>query len=695
MIKKMSTALSVLSFVVPVPVLAEGEAFEYRGSIELGLMGADVDGRNSAKFEEYRDMDDGLFGTLQFDALKDSSFLQMDAANPGRDDQSVDVHGGRYGSFKYNLYFDEMPHNYSYNALSFYRGLGTNHLMVPADPTATPPNSFETSTATWSTFDYSVQHKKYGGQVEVALAEPYFVNFGVERREQDGKRPFSVRENIEVPLPISYVTDNLNMQAGYLGKNITASVTGYLSSFTNDNKYLLWDDPSPDGNNPANIVQSAVTDPDNDMGKLAADFSWRGLPLKSALAMNASYTNLSNSISANEINVNPYTMGTDFYRLNRTQFDGDIDYTSFSAALVSEPLPRLDTRIYYRFLERENHSTHIFYNTGSGNNARELLSYDKNTAGAELGYRLPYRTKFSLGYDYENIDRSTPLPAYVDLPDTYYRYDNPASTTNDTFFAKLKNSWLGWLTTTVKYKHLERNSDYTGVYDPYLNQGVIRFDAANKSMDEIKLGLEFSPFDRLDFGVDFTYQKNDYDYSRESRTSDERKNVYLDMTWRPFKKASLNTYVGFEYTETDANRITNLETNATPLYGQFVDDNFWTYGITLDLPEVIDKLSFRISWQYQKSDGSVKYNNSYTNTDLVNISDSDDYTKKTLEAKAIYAFDAHWSMTVGYLYEKFNFSDIAYENYKYILNNSDYYSGVYYDQNYNANVGYVILAYRF
>ncbi|WP_028318187.1 MtrB/PioB family outer membrane beta-barrel protein [Desulfobulbus elongatus] len=696
MIKKVCTALSLLPFAaLPVSAGAEEEAFVYRGVIEAGVQGVDVDSNNSAKFQEYRDLDDGFIGSLQFDALKGSYFFQLDAANPGLDDQSLDVHGGRYGKFKYNLYFDEMPHNYSFNARSFYRGLGTNHLVVPADPTANPPNSFETSTDTWSVFDYSVQHKKYGGEVEVSLATPYYITFGVERREQDGMRPYSVRENIEAPQPISYTTDNLNLKAGYLGKTFSASISGYISSFDNDYKYLLWDDPSPTGNSMANVTQNAVTDPDNNFSKLAADFSWRGLPLKSALAMSASYANLSNSVSANEINVNSATMA-EFDRLNRTNFDGDIDYTNFSAVLVSEPVEKLDTRLYYRYLERENNSSRIFYSTGEGDNARELLSYDKNTAGAELGYRLPYRTKANVGYEYENIDRSTPLPAFVEAPETYYRYDKPESTTNDTFFAKLKNNWLGWLSASIKYKHLKRDSDFSGlVYDPYQNVGVIRFDAANKTMDEVKLGFEFSPFDRLDFGVDCTYQMNDYDNSRESRTDDERKNIYFDVAWRFFKKATLSGFVGFEHTETDANRITNLEDDLAPVYAQYVDDDYWTYGLALTLPDIVDKLTFKISWQYQKSDGSVEYNNSLTGTDLVNIEDSDDYTKQTLEARAIYAFDANWSVTVGYLYEKFKFSDIAYANYQYILDNSDYYSGVYYDQNYTANLGYVILSYKF
>lgn len=222
---------------------------------------------------------------------------------------------------------------------------------------------------------------------------------------------------------------------------------------------------------------------------------------------------------------------------------------------------------------------------------------------------------------------------------------------------------------------------------------MIRFDVANKSMDEVKLGFEVHPLDRLDVGLDFTYQINDYDNNRETRTDDERKNVYLDVAWRAYKKATISAFVGFEFTETDANRITNLQDDT--VYGQLVDDDFWTYGLALHVPDVVDKLSLKFSWQYQKSDGSIKFDNSLTGTALVNIDESDDYVKKTFEAKAIYAFDPKLSMTVGYLFEQFDYSDIAFANYQYILGGGDFYSGAYFDQNYRANVGYVLLAYKF
>jgi len=676
MIKKLCVIL--LSLLVVVPTMAsadEDDAIQYYGSIGLGLMSGDINSSNGAKFEKYRDMGNGVLGVANFSAVKNFYFVQVDANNIGFKDQSIDLRGGGYGLFKYNLYYDEMPHNYS-TGLSPLAGIGSNRLTLPL---TAPPVTASTDNY-WSPFDYSVKHKKYGGQVEIMPGGPFFLNFGVERRQQKGTRPYSISSN-EVPLPILYSTDNFNVKAGYLGKTITASVSGYLSSFNNDYLYMTRNVVSLDAaSQPITTTTNAVAAPENKMYKVAGDFSWRGLPLKSTLAMSASYTGLSNSFTASEVNVTPTATW------NRINSDGNIKYNTFSVAVVSQPLPKLDSRIHYRYVNRDD-KTSRFAN-GSNNNGLKMLSYNRNAAGIELGYRLPQRTKLSFGYDYENIDRSTPLST----TSTTNRYESPRSTTDHSFFAKVKNSSLDWMTATLKYKHSKRSSDYSSGRDPYANYlEIIRLDAADKSTDQVKLGLDFLPFERLNFGINFMYQKDNYDYNQASRDSDERENVYFDVTWRPWKKMSLNTFVGFEHTKTRSNRISTAATAIAPgtIYGQMASEDFWTYGITLDLPDVIDRLSFRVSWQYERSNGRIKYDNNY-----LDVGNSTNYNRQTLNAKAIYAFDKHLSMTAIYLFERLHGDDVALANYQYI-NGTNLSTGLYYDQNYVAHIGYALLAYSF
>ncbi|MDG4475621.1 MtrB/PioB family outer membrane beta-barrel protein [Thiovibrio frasassiensis] len=682
--KKIYSAVIVLSLVVPaLAVAADANKSEIHGTVELGARGVDISG-NKALFQEFRDLDDSILGGIQLDYLKSAYHFQFDADKIGLDDQSFHLKGGEYGNFKYKFNYDEMVHNYGFDAITPYTGLGTQQVNVVAVPA---------DTSTWTKFDSAVEHKTYGGELELSLHSPFYVNVGAEKREQSGLRPYTLKTGFggfaEGPEPISTTTDNLHLKGGYLGESVTVSLTGSLSSFKNDNKYVYRD-------NVADLVDNnIVLAPDNDYSKMAADLSWCDLPLGSVLAAGLSRAHLENDFTANDINYSPVMLAT-LANLNRTTFEGDIDYTNVSIALSSRPLDKLDTKIYYNYRDRDNNSSFISYGatTASTNNAKELLSYEKDTTGIDIGYRLPNKTKLNAGYEYMKMDRSTALPAYSGATN-FYRYDNPESTTDDTLYVGLKNSALDWLTAKIRYKKLERNSDINTAAvvadgnDPTIY--TTRFDAADKSMDEWKLSFDFIPADNLDLGLSYTYTHNDYDENNSSINDDKRQSVYLDLGWRAVESVRLSGFLGFEKKEVDSNKRLNLALDVDHV--EKTDDDFWTYGLAANVTAT-EKLTFDLSWQYQKSDGAVNYDNSLNNTTYESISATDDYTKKTLEAKATYAIDPKLGLTLGYLYEKMEYSDISYANFTNVVGNF-YYSGVYADPNYEANVGYVMVKYGF
>jgi len=111
-----------------------------------------------------------------------------------------------------------------------------------------------------------------------------------------------------------------------------------------------------------------------------------------------------------------------------------------------------------------------------------------------------------------------------------------------------------------------------------------------------------------------------------------------------------------------------------------------------NVPLVKDKLDFAASWNYQKSDGEGLF--SSTGKTLVDIAASDDYTKSTLEIKAIYHVAKQLEVILGYLYEKLDYSDDQWNKYKYAPAAS-FLSGAYSDVDYDINVGYVKMKYSF
>lgn len=689
--KKIYSTVILLSLAAPaLLVAAEENKTEVHGTIELGAQGVSTSG-NKAFFQEFRDLDDGFVGGMQLDALKGAYHFEVEAQNPGADDQSFQLKGGEYEKFKYKFNYDEMVHNYTFDAITPFTGIGTKNISYIATPA---------DTATWTKFDYSVDHKSYGGELEISLNSPFYVTLGADKREQNGLRPFSVvtehtngagRKYAEVPEPISNTTDNLHLKTGYLGKAITASLTGYMSSFNNDNKYFTRSDVFAVD---TDIDKTNVLAPDNDYRKISGDFSWRDLPLGSVLAASLSHANLQNDFSAADVGWSSAMITTQ--GVNRSTFEGDIDYTNVSMALSSRPTDKLDTKIYYRYIDRDDKSTVISYGapTDVTDNAKMLLSYEKNSLGFDLGYRFPNKNKVDAGYEYLSTDRSTAVPAWAGA--VINRHDNPESTTDDTFYLGLKNSYLDWLTAKIKYTRLERDSDIdtTAIIaqgaDP--NRFTARFDTQDKTMDEWKLALEFYPLDSLDLGLNFTHQNNDYEENSSSRTKDDRQSVYADVTWRAVEAVTLNGFIGFEKTSIDANRIADVTVSTVPNRVESTDDTFWSYGLSANIAAT-DQLSFNFSGQYDNSDGSVDFTDLGYGA-LENITEFDDYTKKRLEAKAIYAIDPKLKLTLGYLYEKLKYQDYTFSDYTNITG-TDYLSGLYADPNYEANVGYVMVSYGF
>jgi MtrB/PioB family decaheme-associated outer membrane protein len=689
--KKIYTAVIMLSLATPAMVVAADNALDVQGSAEIGVRASNIKG-NEARAQEFKTKDDSVLGTILLDATKGAYHFQVDGTDIGTEDQEFQFKGGQYDKFKYKFDFSEMTHNYGFDAITPFTGIGTH---------VTNDTATLTDISTWTHFDAKVDHKRYGGEVEISLGTPFFVNIGAERREQSGFRPYSTHDvlNADVPEPISTTTDNMHINVGYRGEWLTASVSGMLSSFNNDNKSVILDGADFAS---ATLNDTMALEPDNDLSKFAADVTVRDLPLRSVLSASASYSKLDNSFTAGDLGVRSMLAGTwtvgGLAGLNTNAFDGEVDYTSFSIAVSSNPVENLHGKIYYKYLERENDSTIVTYTTHS--NANNLLDYDKNTAGIDIDYKLPQRTKLRLGYEYVNMDRSTRSGLSEDTVFTNYSDGNfhaENSTTKDnTFYVELKNRALDWLTAKARYSHMKRDGADLYPTDDGFPQMFYYMD---QKSDAVKLGLDLYPVDRLDLGLDYTYKNTDYDEYLLSRTGDTRHNLYLDATWHLVDMVSLTGFVGYEKVETDFNGI--LEDPQT--YTQETNDDFWAYGLAAKVPGLMnDKLTLNVSWQWQESDGEINFNNSAGAT-YQDITHSDDWTKKTLEAKATYALDSRLSMTLGYLYERFKYEDISNDNFPYATHHATntsffpaelYFSGIYADQNYEVSAGYLLLTYK-
>src|SRR5208337_2073903 len=203
---------------------------------EIGLTPhIDTVSGNRTKFYEYADPTPygGIHSDIRLGYDSDNYWLKIKAWDLGYGTQEYHVNGGMYGKFSYDLYFTDMLHNISLGAKTFYNNPGSNNLTYAPGSTV-----FQDPTAsTWNSFDYSIKREKLGGNFDVAMLRPFYVDFSASRERITGINT-GADDGFELPVPINYTSDTAKGEIGYQAKPVFASISYLYNSFDNQNKTL-------------------------------------------------------------------------------------------------------------------------------------------------------------------------------------------------------------------------------------------------------------------------------------------------------------------------------------------------------------------------------------------------------------------------------------------------------------------------
>src|SRR3989304_275397 len=111
--KLISMLVASLLVASPLALAAEGGGMTWTGEASLGLRQTNDAAPDDSKLNESRDLGSTAPLTM-FDAKGrgDNYYLNLFGENLGRDDMFLDFRGGKYGVFKYQLYDNELRHNF-------------------------------------------------------------------------------------------------------------------------------------------------------------------------------------------------------------------------------------------------------------------------------------------------------------------------------------------------------------------------------------------------------------------------------------------------------------------------------------------------------------------------------------------------------------------------------------------------------
>ncbi len=752
--------------------------FLWSGSIEFGGRGTNIDGdtRNGgvgpattsttpagprpftgpvdgAKAQEYQDIESAAIGVVDVRGSSRTMYLRAFGEEFGRDDQFINIVGGGYGVWKASLYNNNIPHNYSFNALSPLNGSGGGLTQVGVGlPYPQAPNP-----GAWYTFDYGTQRNTWGGNVEFSNKTPWFIRADYNEVKTNGIRPGSGQLGtgsgnglIELGIPVDYKTQNTTIEGGYNTKQYGFKLAYIDSKFTDANESVQW----------TNFYMRSGLDysllpPDNELKKWSFNGYIKQLPWDSAVLVRFTQSKLTNDLpiastslkpAANTLtNFIPTAVGnivTQPYdassNQNLTTFNGNQKTTTVNAAWNASPMAQLDTRVYYDYYDLQNDSTNVSYRSGSqGTNcatppansatcwtigglvAPEAFQYTKNSAGFDASWSFNRTNRLLGGFDWIGIDRDLEPAPHTDD----YRY-----------WIEYRNSGWNNLSGRLKYEYWQRRSDLdpsftnnaTNVQPNTVPYYFVAYDVSDFNRNVIKLNVDWTPAPLWFLGFGAAWRDTDYKDNYYGRVNDHSQQYDATVSWGDDKLriTGIGNWgkVKFEqdYRNTGSNpNVTPPIPNLGPLpdggsnslnfnWGTQNTQDGWMGAVLVDWAAT-DKLMLTASYSYQKTGGGVDFSSDnyqaaggYNGGPLVNY-DTDHTTLQRFQIKGSYNYNKNWGFNAGYAFEKYDYSDGQMSGYAsyypYFQNlgssNISWYTGAFANPGYKTNLFWLTATYKF
>jgi len=682
--------------------------------------------QDKAKINEYRDLSDGVTGTIDLIGSGKQNYLRFFGENLGYDDQFLNLRGGDYSNYKYQVFQDKMPHNLSWGALTPLSGTGTAQVSVPGAAPGNPAYPPFQNPATWQQFDYKLQRQVTGGNFDFSGNSPWNFRAGYNETTMQGTRPLSGRLGtgsgngmIEFGAPVDYMTKDATLDFGYSVKKGSISVNVLNSRFSNSIDTMQFTNFYMQNN-----LDTVYLPPDNMLNRVGLNATLRELPASSTLAVRGTWSKLTNNfgvtagalLPTNNV-LNPATTGSPAgvgilnTNPSSSTFDGDIETKTASLSYTSNWGGGLDSKLFYNYYDAKNQSTLVTFDKGglltggaqspncpnpgdaaigtapafgwpTSSNANmfciaqhpnSLFSYNKHDFGVEGGWRVNRANKLSGGLSSLATEREG--------------REDAEKTDERRAWAEYKNSVLDDLSARLKVAYVQRRSDFnparpvgqnpfadaTPAQVPYYYRA---YDVSNANQPAVKLVLDWAPAPMWDTSLEAGIRQTNYRDMSYGRTHDDRREYNLTVSYGDPKAFRITALANYEIVQFD-----QVYRNGNPASGASPNDasNFdWSTtntqtnrmaGLIADwLPR--ERLALKASWFWVTTGGGVHFNSGntsgtggYAGGPLVDYV-TDNTQKQVLNLKGDYQFDKQWTGTLGYAQEKYDYNDDQMKGYQ-------------------------------
>jgi MtrB/PioB family decaheme-associated outer membrane protein len=548
---------------------AEGENDRTNGFVEPALfVFVESDPNDSAKFEQYRDVPDGLTVprfNLSWEQSKDlfggGTWFELDAVDVVQKDQRLNLAFGSRGLWKGELSWSENPRRFGETAqmLHSYQGAGVFTLVdslqsayeaggaVGPRTSPAPPDPWRGQTITrgvWDPgtkgailrdalgqapeIDVGYQRRTGAARFEFTPTKEWRIGVAAERQTRNGTKPqsqsFGFAAVTELAAPVDWKTDNLTLSTEYM-RDLWVLGASYLwSSFDNDQDTLEWDNivRLNDGSaGPGRGRYSLGTDNRMDQWKL-----WFGANLPGHTRINATASQSSTEQDDDflPMTINSYILDRPHPEAPEDSAHARIDNDLLDFRINSRPLDWLRLKAWWRDYEQDNRTPrlefdgYVSYDTSIGTNptvsptawlrrANLPYGYERENLGALAGFEPADWAEISLSWEREDFARHH-SPVEDSEQDTW-KLSADFDVTDHLF---LRASYSTQERRAPHYDvHYVEESFPDGESVIYgFNEGARKFLLTDRDRDTFSLIAEITPNEKFGIHVEAIRSQSDY-----------------------------------------------------------------------------------------------------------------------------------------------------------------------------------------
>jgi MtrB/PioB family decaheme-associated outer membrane protein len=703
------------------PSIDAGEA-DVDGNIETGLQSVDTSPA-STWFERYREVPDGVvLDALRFDWVPAgrNDFLEVSGWNAFRLDERYQVDFGRHGAYRVSLGYDALPHLFSREARSLLSRAGDSGVYTIADQIQT---DFETLDSTASlaagdtpgtatlardllsstdAFEVGLVRQKTSARVLYTPRPGWRFELDGSSERRTGTRPLSngsyIRESVgsgllhtadtfrvlglELPEPLEQRADHVSLSGTYARSAWLLGLRADFSQFENAVDFLTFDNPFRITDVASGTFRNRFSTgrldlaPENRAASIGFTASGN-LPGRSRITASVSvgrheqddlfpaYT-LNSAISA--------AAGFDVTHpanLPASNLDGEVRTTAASLVATTRALKRVTFTGRVRYYEYDNRSRQILFpgyaafgesawltNISGNPIENETQSYERGTGEVEVVWKVirPLSLQLKLGRD------------------AWDREERSVERARENFY-ELAARWnpLDWFGARAGARISRRDiGDYAGGLE---NADLRQFDQAERDRAAYRLDLDFSPGERVSFGISGDYRRDEYPESLFGLQQGTSGAAGFDLAWRAAERVNVSVHLGREDGEQDLQSAAKDDTVAgtniflSNYWTSEVRDAVDTYGARLDAALRPDKVLLSVS--YNRSRAITEFDNANPNdpsAGKVRLANAeafpwDDVRSDFQEARLRLSVRMRPGITLGgqYWYENLDLDDFAWD----------------------------------